>query len=174
MALPSRAFAKAMLRCVAAVKDIECTATVWKACQQYVLYHAAFKRILAQHLFFRLQRLLAIELNHSGLQDADAAVALNLFSSRIAEQKHSCHEAIKALAAALPQALAALEAYEAVHSVAEEAASAARAAHQQVLEAQVHHLLLHKHKLLCCAACYYCCFVPAVAKVRDWLLFNAA
>lgn len=71
------------------------------------------------------------------MQDADAAVALNLFFSRVTEHKRPCHEMISALAAALPAALLALQAYEAVHSVADEAASAARAAHQQVLEAQV-------------------------------------
>ena len=71
------------------------------------------------------------------MQDADAAVALNLFSSRVQEQKQSCHQGIEALAAALPGAIAALQAYDAVHSVADQAASAARAAHQQVLDAQV-------------------------------------
>ena len=81
-------------------------------------------------------------LNHFSLQDADAAVALNLFFSRVTEQKQSCSEAIAALAAALPGALAALQAYEAVHSLADEAASAARAAHQQVLDAQVHNGLV--------------------------------
>ena len=73
----------------------------------------------------------------ASLQDADAAVALNLFLSRITEHKRPCHELLSALAAALPKALSALQAYETVHRVADEAASAARAAHQQVLEAQV-------------------------------------
>lgn len=73
----------------------------------------------------------------ASLQDADAAVALNLFFSRVAEDKRPCPEMISALAAALPAALAALQAYKAVHSTADVAASAARAAHQQVLEAQV-------------------------------------
>ena len=71
------------------------------------------------------------------MQDADAAVALNLFFSRVTEHKPPCHEMMSALAAALPEALSALQAYEAIHSVADKAASAARAAHQQVLEAQV-------------------------------------
>lgn len=72
-----------------------------------------------------------------GAQDADAAVALNLFFSRVTEQKQPCSEALSALAGALPGALAALQAYEAVHSVADLTASTARAAHQQVLQAQV-------------------------------------
>ena len=69
------------------------------------------------------------------LQDADAAVALNLFCSRVAEHKRPCHKMVLALA--VPEALSALQACEAIHSVADEAASAARAGHQQVLEAQV-------------------------------------
>ena len=72
------------------------------------------------------------------LQDADAAVALNLFYSRITEQQESCAAVLSSLAAALPGAVAVLQDYEAVHRVADETASAARAAHQQVLEAQVH------------------------------------
>lgn len=76
------------------------------------------------------------------MQDADAAVALNLFYSRITEQQESCAAGLSSLAAALPGAVAGLQDYEAVHRVADETASAARAAHQQVLEAQVHMTLL--------------------------------
>ncbi len=71
------------------------------------------------------------------MQDADAAVALNLFVSRATEQQDSCSDALSALAVALPAAVAALQAYAVVHGVADETASTARAAHQQVLEAQV-------------------------------------
>ena len=81
------------------------------------------------------------------LQDADAAVALNLFYSRITEQQESCAAVLSSLAAALPGAVVGLQDYEAVHRVADETASAARAAHQQVLEAQVHMTLLTR--LLC-------------------------
>ena len=81
--------------------------------------------------------LLVNSIDDVSLQDADAAVALNLFFSRVTEHKRPCHEMISALAAALPEALSALQAYDAVHTIADEAASAARAAHQQVLEAQV-------------------------------------
>ena len=74
------------------------------------------------------------------MQDADAAVALNLFYARSSEQKASCSEVLLALAAALPSAAAALQAYEAVHTVADQTASTARAAHREVLEAQVYML----------------------------------
>ena len=69
-------------------------------------------------------------------------MALNLFYSRINEQKEPCAVALSALAAALPGAIAGLQEYEAVHTIADQTASAARAAHQQVLEAQVHMTLL--------------------------------
>ena len=74
---------------------------------------------------------------HLCLQDADAAVALNLFCSRVSENHQSCCDTLSAVAAALPEALSALQAYEAVHTPANQTASAAQAAHAQVQQAQV-------------------------------------
>ena len=106
--------------------------------------------------------------NVVSLQDADAAVALNLFFSRITEQAQPCHEMMLALAAALPKAQSALQAYEAVHSVADEAASAARAAHQQVLEAQVCFETKPWHKSYVHLA-YFCLkiSIPVVVQLDD-------
>ena len=71
------------------------------------------------------------------VQDADAAVALNLFCSRVSKHHQSCCDSLSAVAAALPEALSALQAYEAMHNPANKTASAAQTAHEQVQQAQV-------------------------------------
>ena len=73
------------------------------------------------------------------MQDWDAAVALNLFCTRLSEQDDPLAAMLTQLASALPHAASALIAYKAVHTSADQAATAARAAHQQVQEAQVSH-----------------------------------
>lgn len=86
------------------------------------------------------------------LQDWDAAVALNLFCTRLSEDEQPLTGLLTLLAEVLPAASAAFTAYVTVHDSADKAASAARAAHQQVQEAQV---TTHSHSLI---------FVRVIAK----------